>query len=74
MTSVLEPLIATGSRLDMSAEEPQRLVGTEELWDELDLPEIDTPPRAATNEIYAGRPYAPEAILNAETAAAIRAA
>jgi DNA processing protein len=45
VTSVLEPLIATGSRLDMSAEEPQRLVGTEELWDELDLPDVPRAPK-----------------------------
>lgn len=45
VTGVLEPLIATGSRLDMSAEEPQRLVGTEELWDELDLPDVPRAPK-----------------------------
>ncbi len=45
VTSVLEPLIATGSRLDMSAEEPLRLVGTEELWDELDLPDVPRAPK-----------------------------
>ncbi|MGO4386025.1 DNA-processing protein DprA [Microvirga sp. 2YAF29] len=45
VTSVLEPLIATGSRLDVSAEEPQRLVGTEELWDELDLPDVPRAPK-----------------------------
>jgi DNA processing protein len=45
VTSVLEPLVATGSRLDMSAEEPQRLVGTEELWDELDLPDVPRAPK-----------------------------
>ncbi|WP_457092541.1 DNA-processing protein DprA [Microvirga sp. P5_D2] len=45
VTSVLEPLVATGSRLDMSAEEPLRLVGTEELWDELDLPDVPRAPK-----------------------------
>jgi DNA processing protein len=41
---VLEPLIASGPRLDGGAEEPQYPVGTEELWDELDLPEIARAP------------------------------
>ena len=40
VTSVLEPLIAAGPRLDRSAEEPHHAVGSEELWDELDLPDI----------------------------------
>jgi DNA processing protein len=48
VTSVLEPLIASGPRLDTGAEEPQHLLGTEELWDELDLPEV---PRAPTGSI-----------------------
>ena len=40
VTSVLEPLIAAGPRLDRGAEEPHHAVGSEELWDELDLPDI----------------------------------
>jgi DNA processing protein len=39
VTAVLEPLVAAGPRLD-GIEEPQHLVDAEELWDELDLPEI----------------------------------
>lgn len=45
VTSVLEPLLAPGSRFDTSAEEPQRLLGTEELWDELDLPDVPRAPK-----------------------------
>ncbi|PVE23149.1 DNA-protecting protein DprA [Microvirga sp. KLBC 81] len=48
VTSVLEPLIASGPRLDTGAEEPQHLLGTEELWDELDLPDV---PRAPTGSV-----------------------
>jgi DNA processing protein len=33
VTSVLEPLIASGTRLDHSAEEPHYTLGSEELWD-----------------------------------------
>jgi DNA processing protein len=44
VTSVLEPLIASGPRLDRSAEEPHHAVGVEELWDELDLPDIARAP------------------------------
>lgn len=44
ITAVLDPLIATGPRLDMSAEEPQRMADSQELWDELDLPEIPRAP------------------------------
>jgi DNA processing protein len=40
VTSVLEPLIASGPRLDTSAEEPKHILGAEELWDELDLPDV----------------------------------
>ena len=40
---VLEPLIAAGPRLD-GIEEPQHLVDAEELWDELDLPDIARAP------------------------------
>lgn len=43
ITNVLEPLIATGLRSDTSIEEPRHLVGTEELWDELDLPDVPRP-------------------------------
>lgn len=46
VTSVLEPLIATGPQLVTGAEEPLHPVGTEELWDELDLPDIARPPAA----------------------------
>lgn len=45
VTSVLEPLIASGPRPDRSAEEPLPTGGTEELWDELDLPDIARAPR-----------------------------
>jgi len=44
VTSVLEPLIASGPRPDTGAEEPPYFVGTEELWDELDLPDIARAP------------------------------
>jgi DNA processing protein len=44
VTSGLEPLIASGPRLDQSAEEPHHTLGSEELWDELDLPDIVRPP------------------------------
>jgi DNA processing protein len=44
VTSVLEPLVASGPRLDPGVDEPLHLVGTEELWDELDLPEIPRAP------------------------------
>lgn len=44
VTSVLEPLIASGPRLDGSAEEPHYTLGLEELWDELDLPDIARAP------------------------------
>ncbi|WP_262296857.1 DNA-processing protein DprA [Microvirga sesbaniae] len=40
VTSVLEPLIASGPRLDQGAEEPIHVLGSEELWDELDLPDV----------------------------------
>ena len=48
VTSVLEPLIASGPRTETGAEETHQLLGTEELWDELDLPEI---PRAPTSSV-----------------------
>jgi len=48
VTGVLEPLIAAGPRLDAGAEEPRHALGTEELWDELDLPDI---PRAPTGPV-----------------------
>jgi DNA processing protein len=44
VTSVLEPLIASGPRLVEGAEEPHHLIGTEELWDELDLPDVARAP------------------------------
>jgi DNA processing protein len=44
VTTVLEPLIASGPRLDRSAEEPHHAVDVEELWDELDLPDIARAP------------------------------
>jgi DNA processing protein len=58
VTSVLEPLIASGSRLDRSAEEPHSTLGSEELWDELDLPDIVRAPV---------RPVMPETGLDEET-------
>jgi DNA processing protein len=45
VTSVLEPLIATGPR-ESAVEESQHHAGIEELWDELDLPDIARPPLA----------------------------
>jgi DNA processing protein len=60
VTSVLEPLIASGPRLDQGAEEPHYTLGSEELWDELDLPDIV---RAAV------RPVMPEAGLDEEAGA-----
>ncbi|MFC4174818.1 DNA-processing protein DprA [Microvirga sp. GCM10011540] len=44
VTSVLEPLIAKGAVPEAGVEEPQHVPGIEELWDELDLPEIARPP------------------------------
>jgi DNA processing protein len=44
VTSVLEPLIAAGPSPDASIEEPNRVAGSEELWDELDLPDIARAP------------------------------
>lgn len=58
VTSVLEPLIASGPRLDRSAEEPDRLLSSEELWDELDLPDIARAPV---------RPVGPEAGFDEES-------
>jgi DNA processing protein len=40
VVAVLDPLIATGPRLDRSAEEPNAENTTEPLWDELDLPDL----------------------------------
>ena len=58
VTSVLEPLIASGPRLDRSAEEPHYALGVEELWDELDLPDIARAPV---------RPVMPRAGIEEET-------
>jgi DNA processing protein len=44
VTNVLEPLIAAGPKVDKDMSEPLHLLGTEELWDELDLPDIARPP------------------------------
>jgi DNA processing protein len=57
VTNVLEPLIASGPRLDRSAEEPHYTLGSEELWDELDLPDIARAPV---------RPVMPEAGIEDE--------
>ncbi|MEE1611573.1 DNA-processing protein DprA [Microvirga sp. CF3016] len=57
VTSVLEPLIASGPRLDKSAEEPLYTLGSEELWDELDLPDMVRAPV---------RPVLPEAGIDEE--------
>lgn len=46
VTSVLEPLIAAGPRDESHMSEPHRAVGTEELWDELDLPDVARAPVA----------------------------
>ena len=59
VTSVLEPLIASGPRLDQSAEEPIHILGSEELWDELDLPDILRAPV---------RPIMPEAGVDEDAA------
>ncbi|UVF21823.1 DNA-processing protein DprA [Microvirga terrae] len=59
VTSVLEPLIASGPRLDQNAEEPIHILGSEELWDELDLPDILRAPV---------RPIMPEAGVDEDTA------
>jgi DNA processing protein len=45
VTSVLEPLVAAGPR-ESAMEEPQQHAGIEELWDELELPDIARPPVA----------------------------
>ncbi|AWM87284.1 DNA-processing protein DprA [Microvirga sp. 17 mud 1-3] len=47
ITAVLEPLVATGWRPDSGAEEPRSRVVSEELWDELDLPDVPRPPLGA---------------------------
>ena len=60
VTSVLEPLIASGPRLDQGAEEPHYTLGSEELWDELDHPDIVRAPV---------RPVMPEAGLDEEAGA-----
>jgi DNA processing protein len=44
VTSVLEPLVAAGPRLSDGIEEGRPSDETEELWDELDLPEIARAP------------------------------
>jgi DNA processing protein len=44
VTGVLEPLIASGPRPDSGAQESREPIGIEELWDELDLPEIARAP------------------------------
>jgi DNA processing protein len=45
VTSVLEPLVAAGPR-ENAMEESQQHAGIEELWDELDLPDVARPPSA----------------------------
>jgi DNA processing protein len=45
VTSVLEPLVAAGPR-ESAMEESQQHAGVEELWDELELPDIARPPVA----------------------------
>jgi DNA processing protein len=57
VTGVLEPLVASGPRLDRGAEEPHYTLGSEELWDELDLPDIARAPV---------RPVMPEAGIEDE--------
>jgi DNA processing protein len=44
VTSVLEPLVAAGPRTNDGVEEGRPSDETEELWDELDLPEIARAP------------------------------
>jgi len=50
VTAVLEPLVATGWRPDAGAEEPRSRVVSEELWDELDLPDVPRPPVGAVSQ------------------------
>ena len=50
VTAVLDPVVATGTRLDRSAEEPIRAGSTEPLWDELDLPDLPDLAAAPTCE------------------------
>lgn len=57
ITSVLEPLIASGPRLDGGIEEPDHRPGTEELWDELDLPDV---PRAPVTAVPADPAFSVE--------------
>jgi DNA processing protein len=57
---VEQPLIASGPRLDQGAEEPHYTLGSEELWDELDLPDIVRAPV---------RPVMPETGLDEEAGA-----
>lgn len=45
VTGVLQPLIAAGPKTDKDISEPSHFLGTEELWDELDLPDIERPPK-----------------------------
>ncbi|MEZ0170475.1 DNA-processing protein DprA [Microvirga sp. TS319] len=49
VTSVLEPLIASGPRTEPGAEEPHHALDTEELWDELDLPDIPRAPKGSVS-------------------------
>ncbi|WP_414471234.1 DNA-processing protein DprA [Microvirga sp. M2] len=49
VTSVLEPLIASGPRAEPGAEEPHHPLDTEELWDELDLPDVPRAPKGSVS-------------------------
>jgi DNA processing protein len=62
VTSVLEPLIAAGPRTDTAVEEARPVDETEELWDELDLPDIARAPVGPVSHKsgFAEEPEVPE--------------
>jgi DNA processing protein len=59
---VLEPLIAAGPRTGTAVEESRPVDETEELWDELDLPDIARAPVGPVNRKsgFSEGPEAPE--------------
>jgi DNA processing protein len=62
VTSVLEPLIAAGPRTDTMVQESRPGDKTEELWDELDLPDIARAPLGLVSHEtgFSEEPEAPE--------------
>jgi len=62
VTSVLEPLIAAGPRTDTMVEEARPGEETEELWDELDLPDVARAPVGPVSQKsgFAEEPEVPE--------------